>query len=1113
MPSHDRRLRLVLLWFTVFYGLVFQLPCFGQATAGAIVGRVTDLRTRAVSLAAVEAVNQGTGLSQRTLTDKAGEYALPNLPPGSYSLTFRKEGFHVTKIYLQLLINETSRADAQLEIGPVSEEIDVVEAEPDIDTETATTGEVIQSHQILELPLLGRNFLDLARLTPGVRTGSGGNNVNLSVNGQREFANSVLVDGIESTTNRNNDTSFRPSVDSIQEFKVLTSGYAPEFGHAAGGVVAIQTKSGSNHFHGSAYEFFRPSSTAARDYFALEPPQLSQHNFGGTLGGPIVENKAFFFVSYERTRLRNAYSYLDSVPPLNQVRFLPNGDVDLSGLKDPRTGKQVPIFDPNSGQQFAGNVIPAAHVSPAGKATLLNLFPLPTLPGTLNGWFNNFDSRQDYRENTNTVDARMDPYSSERDRAFLAYHYADDGSLLGDRFAGKIPIDGGGDADYGNDSNTRAHAVSLAETHLISFRWTNDIRFGFTTFAYRQQSLLNNINLAEQLGVGNVNLPGFPQTSGFPNIYLGSGYSTGGSTYKPLSFKDQNFEIADDLRGALSRHQLRLGFEFRHLSAQPRFSLFPTGFQYYGGPSVSLTADQTYSYYDPNAFYPNGGSDIADLLLGLPLSVTEGLQLTNPTTESWETSAYLQDSWKVGDRLVFLYGVRYEFQRPYVEAHNRAANFDVNLGVMQLAGRQGNSSTLIHADADNFAPRFGFALKAAPRVVIHGGYGIYFSPENDARSDILTKNFPFAVEQTFSNNIYAGPPFTYYLDMGVPRITSVPILPGVSGLTPTAIQQITQSQQNVFSVDPRLRTGYSQLYSLGVQSKVTANTMLEAGYVGAASRRLPYAIENLNLDGRISDNLGQVQSQLAVGSSSFNSLQLKTKGRYAHATLLASYTFAKNMDNGPAPFNLGHNLNSTNQPQNPFRLSQEWSVADDDIRHNLVISYLYELPFGRGRRLWTNLMGLGDAVVGGWQLNGIFVAHSGTPINVVRGIRTPGNEGLRPDLVGDPHLSSSQRTLQEYFDVKAFDALRFRADQALAPGNAPRNVLRGPGFVNVDFSVLKDVKISEGVKLQGRAEFFNLMNTPHFANPVANMATGNFGSITKTVGNSRIIQFGVRAEF
>ncbi len=1114
-----RRYFLGLLGFILLF--FFAQFLWAQATSGSILGVVTDPSGAVVPQTSVEATNEATGLNWKTRSSGVGIYSFPSLPPGTYLLTLRKAGFKtISENGIELRVDDKLQINFRLAVGQATQKVRVSGAAPILEAQSPATGEVIQSRQILDLPLLGRNFLDLAKLTAGVYNGSGGNNVNLAVNGQREFANSIMVDGVEVTTNRNNDTGVRPSLESVQEFKVLTSAYAPEFGGASGAAIAIQTKSGTNHLHGDLYEFLRPNNTTARTFFSPDTSALKQNDFGGTLGGPIKRDRTFYFGSYEGERLRNVYSYLDSVPPKNQIVFLPDGSVDLSGLKDPFTGNSIPIFDPNFyatnyySQQFSGNIIPANRVSPAGRAILQDFFPAPTQPGIDNGWFNNFVSRQTYAYNANTIDGRIDHSLSEIDRLSGVYHYNGYNSLLGDRFAGHIPVQGGGDADTGDQETSRSQSLSVTETHVLSNQAINEFRFGYTRFRLNQFSLLNGRDLATQFGVGNVNLPGFPQTLGFPYVFLGAGYETGGSTYKPLTFLDSNLQFTDNITAHYGHHGIKVGLDFRHLDSNPDFSLFPTGFQYYGGPYSSLTSDPNYSFYDPNAFYGNGGSDIADLLLGLPLTVTEGLQLANPKTMSHELGLYAQDSWQATRRLVFVYGIRYEYQSPYTEANNQASNFNLATDQILLAGRGGNSAGLVRPDRNNVAPRFGFAYQLTRKTVVRGGYGFYYSPENDARSDVLTKNYPYAVEQTFYNNIYGGLPFTYELDTGVPRITSIPIAQGTSSLSPADIQSATGTAQNVFAVDPNFQIGYSQLYNFTVERELTPTLTLQAGYVGSVSRKLSYAVGNLNVANRVSDQIGQVQALFSEGSASFNSLQVKARKRFSrHLSFLVAYTYAKNMDNGPGPFNLGHNLNSNNQPQDPFNLSLEHAVADDDVTHNLVASYIYELPFGRGQRFFPNLKGLSQKVWGGWQMNGIFTARSGLPLNVVRNSEDTGYQGLRPDLLHNPNMPGPDRTLAHYFDTSAFDVSPFTGANSHALGNAGRNMVRGPGFANLDFSMIKNTAINERVSLQLRFEFFNLTNTPHFANPNGDMASGNFGTITQTIGNPRIIQFAAKIHF
>src|SRR5450432_3390356 len=502
-----------------------------------------------------------------------------------------------------------------------------------------------------------------------------------------------------------------PSVDAVEEFKVATSDYSAQYGRASGGSISIQTKSGSNGIHGSLYEFYRGNFTAARSYTfknePSEPSQIKQHNFGATLGGPIKKDKTFYFISMEATRQRNGSSFPSSVPPTNQIVFdSPNvGDVDLSHLVDPITGNQIPIYDPEYyaanfvAQQFPGNIIPADRVSPAGRAILQNFFPTPNLPGDSFGWYNNYQTHQPYRYNGKNGDLRVDHHFSDKDHLNTVYHYSDFNSFQADPFYGGTPVVGAGDVDQAGTNDARDQEISLTETHLFSSSMVNEFRFGYTRFALDQESLLHGKDYSTEFGVGNIAVPGFPSTMGFPVIVLGFGYQTGGSYYKPLLFTDQNFQFADNI--TLSRggkHEFRAGVDFRRLNSHPEFSLFPTGYQYFNGPYASFTSDPTYSNPDYNAAYGNGGSDIADLLLGIPGFTQIGLQLKKPHTLSWEFHFYGEDTYRVTPKLTLILGARFEYQNPYTEANNNSSVFDPVSGDILIAGRGGNSAALVNAD-------------------------------------------------------------------------------------------------------------------------------------------------------------------------------------------------------------------------------------------------------------------------------------------------------------------------------------------------------------------------------------------------------------------------------
>jgi hypothetical protein len=1096
---------------------------FAQVTSGSFRGQVTDPTGAAVPGAVVSARNQTTGVSQEVTTNEEGNFVLSHLVPGTYSVTASKQGFKaLTRTDLLLDLDQQINLNLALTMGQITEAITVTSAAPVIQTHSVDTGQVIETREILDLPLADRNFLSLVYLTAGVIPGAGGNSNNFSVNGQREFGNSIVLNGIEVTSNRNNDAGVTPSVDAMEEFKVVTSAYAAEFGRAAGGVVILQTKPGSNNFHGDAYIFYRPKQTAASDYFSLDGSHLHHDNFGGTIGGPIRRDKTFFFVSYEGNRLGDSTSFLSSTPPTNQIKFLANGDADLSGLLDPATGNQVPIFDPNFyaqnfySQQFPGNVIPADRVSAAGKAILLDFFPVPSLPGIANGWYNNSIYNSAYNFHGDNVDVRVDHNFSGKDRLAAEYHFNKFHSNQSDPYGNQIVATGGGGTDTGDNTHQQNQAFSIGETHFFSPLVINDFRFGFNNFALSQFSLLNGQSTADKYGVGNVNLAGFPATEGFPYIYLGTGYTTGGSSYKPLTFLDRNYQIVDTVSISRARHQFKFGGEYRNLSSRPFFSLFPTGYQYYAGAYsyANFTSDPTYGFYDTSAAFPTGGSDLADLLLGLPYTVNIGLQLTNPETKSWELHGFFQDEWQLSSHFSLFYGVRYEYQNPYYEANNNYSNYNPKTNTILLAGRGGNSSALVNADKNNFGPRVGFAYQFNNKTVIRGGYGVYYSPENDARSDVLTKNYPFNNQQLYFNDINAfyssGFP-TYQLDAGVPRDTTIHIPSGASSIDPSTITN--SKAQSVYYVDPNFRTGYSQLYNLTVQREIVPNLSVDVAYVGSQGRKLPYAVGNINLNNGITPLLGHIQAQYSEGNSAYNSLQIKLTKRYSNnLSFLIAYTFGNSIDNGPAPFNLGANHQS---PQNPFDLAAERGLSSNDIKHNVVGSVNYGLPFGHNRMFLSEKKGWQEWIIGGWQLNGITEIHTGLPYNIVVNGNNQNYPGLRPDIIGDPTLSNPTYGRNgQYFNPAAFAKPTCPVSNPNCPGDLGRDAFRGPGFFNIDASLFKDFPIREHLKFQFRFEVFNILNHPSFANPNADFTDKQtFGKVTGTASGPRELQFAAKLIF
>ena len=1111
-----------------------------QATTGSITGRVTDPSGAVIPNVDIKATEVNKGISFDGRTNGIGEYVVLNVTPGTYKVTASASGFATGEVFNAVIaIDQKLPLNFTLKMGAGNTTVVVTEAPTMLQTESSETGAVIQSQDITDLPLLSRNFYSLPYLIPGVANGNGSiNSFSITVNGQREYGNSITIDGVESTTNRTQDITVVPSVDSVQEFKVATSAYNAEFGSSAGAVVSIDTKAGTNQFHGVAYEFFRPNFTAARPYGfggATVPPSiLKQHNYGGTLGGPVKRDKAFFFASYERTEQTNAYTYLDATPPLNQISFLPDGSVDLSQMVDPfaglfgaPAGLKVKHFDPNvlyacyggCSQEFAGDIIPANRVSKAGLNTLLNFFPKPNLAGTDNGWFNNFFVDSPTNSSQNQVDARYDQNISDKDRVYLTYHYFDSNQLVTDPYWGHTVVPGAGDADQANKEDVEGQTISATYTHVFSPTTLNEFRFGYSTYTENLYSLLNGTDYSTKYGLGNIAIPGYPATVAYPYIFMGTGYLAGGSTYKPYHVHDQNYSINDNLTwSSVQRHQFKFGEEFRLLNSHPVFSLFPTGFEYYGSYGFSQTGDQTYNYFVNGAAFYNGGSDIGDLLLGLPFDVDIGLQLTQPHTKSWYLGLYAQDTFKVSPQLTLNYGLRWEFEAPYVEANNYESNYDIASGDILIAGRGGNSRSLMVSRKNDFAPRIGFSYLLNPKTVIRGGYGLFYSPENDGREDFLTQNTPFAEQAVYTNYWYDGPPYEYVLDTGVARNTTINIPPS-GRIDPKTLPN--GNLETTYSVDPHLKTGVSQLFNVAVQRSITNNLSLEVAYVGSVAHNLSYQIGNINANpydssnqsnNRVTPYLGKIQYLSDYGSVSYNSMQVKfTKRESRNLSFLLSYTYSHDLDNGPAPFNLGHYNN--NEPQDPYNLHAEWAASDNDLRHNFVFSGLWRLPFGQGQKFGSSWGPVTNAILGGWQLNSIYNMRTGIPVNVVRG-NNPSSvlPGLRPDLIADPVIPRDQRTLLRYFNTDAFTSAPFDCSTPTsvtcnAPGDAGRNLLRGPGYINLDASLFKIFSFTERFRLELRLELFNTLNTPHFANPNGDEGTmSNFGEITQTFGNQRIAQ-------
>jgi Carboxypeptidase regulatory-like domain len=1135
-----------------FFGLCAILAVFplsaprarAQATTGQIAGQVTDPSGAVIAGATITITDQDKGVSFTGRTSSAGDYTVVSLPPGLYSVTATAPGFADTKFTgVALAIDQQLALNFKLKIGTAATSVQVTDTTPLLQTQSAEVGTVISGDAITDLPLLGREFSELTFLVPGVtqlppQSGSI-NGLGAAVSGQSEYGNSIQMDGIETTTNRTQDITVDPNVDSVQEFKVITASYNAEFGNAAGGIIAVQTKAGTNSLHGDAFEFFRPNYLAAKETLpgvsTPQPPsELKQNNFGGTVGFPIKRDRSFFFVAYEGMRQKNPYAYVDSTIPFGLINngnpIVAGQPISFAGLVDPYAGNPGgppagtidPIFDPvvsvesygGAEQQFGGNIIPANRVSPAGLNTLLNFYPKPNLTGIDNGWFRNFEVYSPTNTDFDKIDARVDQVITEKDRLYSVYHYQRYNTLVTDPYWGHTVVPGGGDADQANKEDYEPQSISLTYDRAISANRLNEVRFGYLFYPENLYSLLSGTDYSTKYGVGNVTVPGYPATIGYPQMYLADGYLAGGSTYKPYHVDDQNYQFSDVFTWSRGRHEFKFGADLRLLNSHPNFSLFPTGFDYFDSFGYAETSNFYYNDI-PGAYNWAGGSDLADLVLGLPTDVDIGLQLSKPHTKSWNLDWFAQDSYRLTPRLTINYGLRYEFQDPWTEASNYISNYSLSAGNILVAGRGGNSDSLMVARKNDYSPRLGFAFQLDPRSVIRGGAAIFYSPENDGREDILTQNYPFAEQAAYTNWVYDGPaaappasPWEYQLDTGVPRSTAINI-PSSGAIVPSTVAN--GNLETTYSINPTMKTGTTGSFSLTFQTEVTKSTSLEVGYVGSLARHQPYEVGDINANPANSANsynnllttsLGSIQYLTDSGISSYNAMEVKvTRQTSRNTSFLLSYTWSHSLDNGPAPFDLGHVNND--EPQNPYNLKAEYANGDFDERNNLVFSGAFILPVGRGQRWGSNWGRVTNAVLGGWRYSPIFIAHSGTPVNVIRGTNPASIlPGLRPDVTGNPTIPRGQRTIYHDFNTAAFSVPTSISGSSFLPGDAGRNLVVGPAYVNLDSSLAKDFKILERYTLDVRAEAFNTSNTVHLGNPDADFNSGTFGQITSVLGSS-----------
>jgi hypothetical protein len=1109
---------------------------FAQGTTGQISGTVSDPNGAVVQGASVKVTNSDTNLTRETTSGEDGSFAIQLLPPGNYKVEISAANFAASTREVVVNITQTTSVDVNLSVGGVAvDQVTVTADAPVLQTETSQNGRVIEGNTIRQLPLPTRNFQQLLTLQSGAQSSVSNNtelgrgDATISVNGQRTTSNSVRINGIDANSIGTNSTPniAVPATDSLQEFIVQTSLYDASNGRNAGGNVEAVTRGGGNDFRGNVYEFFRNKALNANEPFikgrGLERPVLTRNQFGATLGGRIIKDKAFFFGSYQGTRERNGLSLLNSLT----VPQIPLGLTDTN-----RTAAQLSaVFG-----------VPIASINPIALAILNAKLPngnfvIPSSGGTAPAAncplasLNNNPNRCPIV----TPQTGVSRFKENQFNGNLDFNFTDNHSLSAKLFFADNPTTqanynfaglGNGNSQligFGGDLAIKQKLYSFTDTYVLSSNISNQARFGFSRL--RVTSVPQEPFTAAQLGITNPLANLFPGAPTITVAGLDSNFVFGSSTLADQSSRINAYTAQDTVSIVSGKHRIRVGGEFRYSTVKFYFNAFSRGTVIFGS--------------------------FNNFLLGAGTSIL-GSGVFDRSFKVKDLSAFVQDDYKVTDRLTLNLGLRYDVYGLPVEEQGRLVNFlpeQFRIGVApngivqaqggQIPGVPTVEKTLVPVDKNNFAPRVGFAYRVddAGKFVLRGGYGIYYDRISTRYANTQLFNFPYLAlgvglpglvpGQTFSTPFVPLPqPSTFPTSATIPSVLS-PLAPFVG-----------VAVSGVF-VDPNLETPYIQQFNIGAQWEFYKNTVLEVGFVGNKGTHLLQTI-NINqpvynpatnsfsarlagativsANKNVTGGVHQIQTS---SNSTYRSFQATLTRRFSQGLqMTGAYTFGKSFD-----YYSGAAINELTQvPGDQFNWKTNYGRSDFNREHRLVVSGVYDLPkfkFGSG---------IADAFLNNWEIAGIAVVQSGLPFSIVD---NPGNAVISRanfnPLYGGQIISAAplRSRLGAYFNPAAFVISRPTPagntgigavtnptfDPAHPFGNTPRNFLTGPGQKNVDISFIKFIPINERFRAELRVEMFNAFNWVNYANPVNNIALGTFGQITSASTGPRVIQLGFKLNF
>lgn len=1051
--------------FQIGFCALFSAVCLHaqEASSAGVVGQVTDSSQAGVPGAMVRITNLGTNAQRSTTTDTLGNFSLPNLPPARYEIRIEKEGFRTAIVEpFELRIGEIARRTVTLTVGGVAESVLVTAEAPLMQTESGTVGQVIGEKQIAELPLNGRNLTQLAALSAGVSprqslqrgtTQYGERNMYVTIEGGRDSSTNYVIDGVYVRSLRFNNLSLQPSVDTIQEFNVLRNSFSSEYGQGQSVVTAV-TRSGTNEFHGTLFEFVRNDKLDARNFFAARKPAYRRNQFGGTAGGPVIRNKFFIFGGYEGLRTVQGRPFPARVPD----PALLTGD--LSSISSP-------ILDPMPGSAafnlpFPGNRIPASRIS--RFASVLS----PTIPAPNAAGANNYLVTRNFLDDWNNVTFRADQTLTPKHSLFERYIWYDASQT-------------GPAAFYDTKYPQGGQNLSVGETWLITPSLVNEFRLGYNRAnnIWLPQSLEGK-NWTQLAGLQNLAAATDPIDFGRPSFAI-AGFSTQGEGPYTHGAIENLYSISDALSKVYPKHTLRMGVQAQNRRFFHITEVLPRG---------SFTFDGKFS-----------GNAIADYLLGLCSQCTGALGSSRSNYRSNTLSLFVNDEWRVSSRLTLTLGLRYEYLGWWREINNLEGSFDPISGkiayhkapkdlppaLAPLVINRDNfyPAGIVYPDKNNWGPRVGFAYRPSNKFVVRSAFGVYYDNPNLNELQFTRLLPPFYGTRTIIPD-KSAPILIDTLFPDLSRVTSFPA---------------------PFATMPDNRVPYVMQWNFNLQRMLWKDMIAEIAYTGSGGRKLPRRFNQNQADFGTTPIVQRLPypnfdpgifTAVNDSLSNFNALSVRVEKRYSQGLyFLANYQFSKNIDD-----NSGEVDNAVAYRTNR-RLNRGLSRYDQ--RHRAVGSFGYELPAGRGKR-WLSQGGPAGFLLGNWQVQGIVTLLSGLPFGAsgppVCDCGSYVSQWVNAVKPGFGRLENP--TPNRWFDVSAF-ALPPRGFQ----GNAGRNFIEGPGLRTFDFSTGKNFEIGERIRAQFRAEFFNLFNHPSFGYPTSDITSGNAGVISSAY-DGRSIQFGLK---